>query len=713
MKYTNYVAQVDEADCGVAALAMILKHFKSNVSLAKLRLMARTTKEGTTAFGLARAAEQMGIEVDAYQADLDFLRKQQPKFPAIVHVIKAGLLHYYVVFKFDQDFVYIADPDPQVKVKRMSVAEFEQQWSGVCLFFNLTDQYQPQQQSEPTFGMVFKSLLNYKRLIAQVVSVAILMTLISVVGSYYLQLLIDTIIPRQTLNLLSVITIGLLGVYLLNAFFNYGRDLWLTKLDQRLSAQIGLKYIQHVYRLPMDFFTTRKTGEITSRFSDINKIIDALSSTVISIFLDVGMMVIIGSFLFISNRLLFGITMLMLPLFILVIYLFNQKFVELNEAQMEQNAKVSSSIIEDLHGIETLKVLQLESNRYDKVATEFNDFLQKNLAYVKSSSRQNSIKIWLQSALTTIILFAGARLVINHQLSLGALMAYNTLLGFFVTPLQNVISLQVKIQQARVANRRLNEVLVVDSEPDEQNSSVTNLTGRIELADVHYAYSYADEILNGINLKLNANSKLAIVGKSGSGKSTLMKLLANFYQPTEGTIRFDDLEITDLNLQLIRQTVHYLPQTAHLFAGSIRDNLLMGTHQSVSQSLLDWACQQAMIYDDIQKMPLKYDTKLDETASVLSGGQKQRLAIARSLLSPAKVIIFDESTSALDVLTEKKLIDNLLQMQERTLIFVAHRLAIAKRMPQIVVLDQGKVIEQGTHESLLKQNGLYHSLWNA
>ncbi|MCQ2570076.1 MAG: cysteine peptidase family C39 domain-containing protein, partial [Limosilactobacillus sp.] len=203
MKYINYVAQVDEADCGVAALAMILKHFKFNVSLAKLRLMARTTKEGTTAFGLARAAEQMGIEVDAYQADLDFLRKQQPKFPAIVHVIKAGLLHYYVVFNLDQEFVYIADPDPKVKVKRMSVAEFEQQWSGVCLFFYLTDQYQPQQQSEPTFGMVFKSLLNYKRLIAQVVSVAILMTLISVVGSYYLQLLIDTIIPRQTLNLLS------------------------------------------------------------------------------------------------------------------------------------------------------------------------------------------------------------------------------------------------------------------------------------------------------------------------------------------------------------------------------------------------------------------------------------------------------------------------------------------------------------------------------
>ena len=241
-----------------------------------------------------------------------------------------------------------------------------------------------------------------------------------------------------------------LVVYVFNSLFNYLRDVLLTRLDQKLTSQISLRYIHHVYRLPMRFFSTRKTGEITSRFNDINKIIDALSSTIISMFLDVGVMVIIGIVLFLYDRSLFLTTISTIPIYVIIIYAFNKRFAKLDQEQMESNAQLSSAIIEDLKGVETLKVLQLENIRYKNVEKQFADFLRKNLTYVKTKSFQDAIKMWIQYGLVTIILFQGAVLVVQDRLSIGTLMAFNALLAFFISPLQNIINLQPKLQEAKV-----------------------------------------------------------------------------------------------------------------------------------------------------------------------------------------------------------------------------------------------------------------------
>lgn len=565
------------------------------------------------------------------------------------------------------------------------------------------------------YGLIaaFKTLLNCKNLIFNIVFAATVITFVSIIGSYYLQLIIDSFIPNKNIKPLSIVTVGLMLIYIINSIFNYVRSFFLTKLDQKLSVKICLNYIHHVYKLPMRFFSTRKTGEITSRFNDINKIIDALSSTVISMFLDVGMMIIIGIFLFLANNFLFMITLSSIPLYAITIYFFNKKFAKLDEEQMENNAIVSSSIIEDLKGIETLKVLQLESKRYERIVNELSNFLNKNLEYCKMNSLQESIKLWLQYSLTTIILFEGAKLVINSQISLGELMAYNTLLVFFVNPMQNIINLQAKIQEARVANKRLNEVLEVDVEQNKNGTLTDNLAGDIKLKNVSYSYTYSNSILKNINLTIRENSKIAIVGLSGSGKSTLAKLLESFYQPTSGSITFNGLDIAKLNQKSIRGYVHYLPQTPHLFSGTIMNNLLLGAKDEIDQEKVFQACKQALIYDDIQKLPLKYETKLDEEASIFSGGQKQRLVIARALLSSARILIFDESTSNLDAITEKKIINNLLRIKNRTIIFIAHRLSIAKKVNNIIVIKDGQIAESGTHQELLDNNKYYYTLYNA
>lgn len=714
MNYPHYVAQVDEADCGVASLAMILRNFGSIYPIAKLRDLARTTKQGTTALGLVKAANHLGLDVTPIEADLSLFDDPTIKYPLIAHVVKEDLLHFCVVFKVDSEYIYVADPDPATKVKKMTRAEFGRLWSGICLLFAPAEKYVP--QKEPLAGLMsmFGRLVNYKKEIIGIVLSAIIITIISILGSYYLQVIIDHFIPSRNISGLSILAGSLVVVYLFNSVFNYIRDFLLTRLDQKLASQVSLRYIQHVYKLPMRFFSTRKTGEITSRFEDINKIIDALSSTVISMLLDVGIMMVTGLVLYIYNKTLFLATVVTVPIYALVIYAFNKRFARLDQEQMESNAQLTSSIIEDLKGIETLKVLQLEQSRYENVEDKFAKFLQKNLSYVKTRSFQDSIKIWIQYGLVTIILFQGAVLVIQGNLSIGMLMAFNALLTFFLSPLQNIINLQTKLQEAKVANNRLNEVMQVDPEELIADSNThLELAGEINLKHVGYSYEYSKQILQDINLKITNNEKLALVGLSGSGKSTLAKLLVGFFAPTHGEIDFNGQNIAEVSLSDVRNYIHYLPQSPQLFSGTIKDNLLMGTNRSVSDSEIDSACKAALIYTDIQEMPLGYQTKLDEEATALSGGQKQRLTIARALLSSAHVLIFDESTSSLDPLTEKRIIDNLLRIKDRTMIFIAHRLSIAKRVNKIVVMRDGKIVEEGSHQELLRKHQDYYDLWNA
>lgn len=693
---------------------MILRHFGSIYSIAKLRDLARTTKQGTTALGLVKAANRLGLDVTPLQADLSLFDNPEITYPLIVHVVKGDLLHYCVVFGGDPDYLYLADPDPATKVKKMPREEFNALWSGVCLLFTPTKDYTPQRESLAGLPTMFRQLGSCKRIVCGIVLAATLITLISVASSYYLQVIIDRFIPAQDINGLTVLAGGLMVAYLFNSLFNYTRDVLLNRLDQKLTARVSLSYIHHVYRLPMRFFATRKTGEITSRFSDISKIVDALSSTVISMFLDLGIMAITGVALYMYSRPLFLTVLVTVPVYVVIIYVFNRRFAKLDQEQMESNAQLSASIIEDLKGIETLKVLRLERARYQKVNRQFADFLRKNMSYVKTKSLQDALKTLVEYGLITLVLFYGASLVIQGQLSVGTLMAFNALLAFFISPLQNIINLQPKLQEARVANNRLNEVLQVEAEksPDQVAGQV-DLTGPITFHHVDYSYEYDQPLLQDINLTIDPADKLAIVGVSGSGKSTLAKLLVGFYMPTQGEISFSGQASSEISLESLRQHVHYLPQSPQLFAGTIKENLLLGLRREVSSAEIDRACRLAMIYDDIHELPLKYETKLDEEATVLSGGQKQRLTVARALLSSATVLIFDESTSSLDPLTERALVDNLLQIKDRTMIFIAHRLAIAKKVDHIVVMQDGKIVDRGSHQELLSHKREYYDLWNA
>ena len=710
----HYRSQMDQKDCGVASLAMVFGYFGSYYSLARLRELAKTTTNGTTALGLVKAAETLGFEPQAIQADMTLFDSPNLIFPFVVHVLKdKELFHYYVVTGKDKQNIHIADPDPEVRLTKLSRERFEEEWTGTTIFVAPSPNYQPHKDKNQGWTSFLPILINQKGLIINIILATALVTLINIVGSYYLQSIIDTYVPNQTSSTLSIISICLVIVYALQQILSFAQDYLLIVLGQRLSIDVILSYIKHVFHLPVSFFATRRTGEIVSRFTDANSIIDALASTIISIFLDISTVFIISIILFLQNSSLFFISLLGLPIYAAIIFAFMKPFEKMNLDTMEANATLSSSVIEDINGIETIKSLASEKTRYQKIDREFVDYLKRSFTYSRAESQQKALKKLAQLSLNVCVLWIGANFVMTGEMSLGQLITYNTLLYYFTNPLENIINLQSKLQTAQVANSRLNEVYLVKSEFEEQKmvEDLSMVQGDMTFKGIRYKYEYGQDILSDINLTIKQGSKIALVGISGSGKSTLAKMMVNFYSPNQGEIRLGDMNLNQIDKKSLRQHINYLPQQPYVFNGTILENLLLGAKEGTTREDILRAVELAEIREDIERMPLNYQTELTSDGTGISGGQRQRIALARALLTDAPILILDEATSSLDILTEKRIVDNLMNL-DKTLIFIAHRLTIAERVEKVVVLDRGKIVEEGNHADLLAQNSFYTHLVN-
>ena len=677
----TFVPQIDMRNCGVAALASVAKYYGSDYSLAHLRELAKTNKEGTTALGLVEAAKKIGFETRAIKAEMSLFEMEDVPYPFIAHVNKDGKLqHYYVIYKSTKDYLIIGDPDPSVKVTKMTKERFEKEWTGVTLFMGPEPSYKPHKDKKNGLWDFLPLIFKQRSLIANIVFASLLVTLINILGSYYLQGILDEYVPNQMKSTLGIISIGLVVTYVLQQMMTFARDYLLTILSQRLTIDVILSYIRHIFELPMSFFATRRTGEVISRFSDANSIIDALASTILSLFLDFSIVIIVGGVLLIQNSNLFKLVLCSVPIYTLIVFAFMKPFERMNHDVMQSNAMVNSAIIEDINGIETIKSLTSEEVCYQKIDGEFVDYLDNSFRLSKLSILQTSLKQGAQLILNVLILWTGAQLVMGNTISIGQLITFNMLLSYFTNPLENIINLQTKLQSAKVANTRLNEVYLIESEFGQSDDTYQEgiADGDITVTDLSYKYGFGRDTLTDVSLTIRQGEKISFVGVSGSGKTTLAKMLVNFYQPYKGHIDFNGQNISRIDKKTLRQHINYLPQQSYIFSGSVLENLTLGAARGITQADILKACEIAEIRQDIENMPMGFQTELSDGAG-LSGGQKQRIALARALLTKSPVLILDEATSGLDVLTEKQVIDNLLALKDKTIIFVAHRLSIADR----------------------------------
>ena len=711
------IYQQDEKDCGVACVAMILRHYKSEIPIHKLRELSGTDLEGTSAFGLKKTLEKIEFDVSVIQVDNNVWKEKDLPLPLIAHVISDNkYMHYVVVYGVKGDTLLIADPNPTKGKVKKTIEEFSKEWTGVLLLPTPTKSYTPSKEKVAGLSAFFPIIWSQKGIVFHIILASLFITLFGIGSSYYFQGILDYFIPNQARSTLNIVSIGLIVVYLFRVLFEYSRSYLLVILGQRMSIAIMLQYFKHVLTLPMNFFATRKSGEIISRFLDANKIIDALASATLSVFLDIGMVLLVGITLAIQNGTLFLITLASLPFYLVTILAFVKSYEKANQEEMAAGATLNSSIIESLKGIETIKAYSGEEKVYERVDQEFIKLMKKSFQTATLDNIQQGIKHAIQLINSALILWLGSFYVMEGTISLGQLITYNALLVFFTDPLQNIINLQVKMQTAQVANKRLNEIFAIEPEQSITSSEheVSNkiFQQEITLENVSFSYNMKAPILKNISCSIAPKSKVALVGVSGSGKSTLAKLLVNFYAPSEGRICYGKINHLDIPFQQLREHITYVPQESFFFSGTIVENLTFGLQKTPSFERIIEVCEAVQLTAFIEQQSLRYDMILEEGGTNLSGGQRQRLAIARALLKDADILILDEATSGLDTLVEHDILEYLLKLEDKTLLFIAHHLPIAKACEQILVLHDGNLVEQGTHEELRYNQGVYHQLWD-
>lgn len=708
-KKIRYIKQQDQKDCGVTCIQMILGYYDSNIPLHILREYSSTDREGVSALGLKRCFEQLNFDCTILQADNRLWEHPDIHFPLIANVvINDSLYHYVVVHGKNGNNLLIADPSREKY--QCSIEEFSTIWTGKVILAEPNEKYQPHTERIGGIWSFLPLILKQKGNILKVIVASAIVTLLSIIGSYYFQSLIDNTIPSYNFNLLNILSIALIFSYFLRSILNYFKDNILVILGQEMNREIIGEYFAHVLRLPLNFFTTRTSGDVMSRLLDGSRIIDALASASLVIILDVTMFLAVGLALFLQNHFLFFISTLSLPIYLMTIIFFAKKLEKANENVMQTAAEMNSDVIEALNGIETIKSFQSEEFAYLKTNQRLLNFINKSQKVAQLDVAQTTLKNLTDLLVSALVIWIGATLVLKNQLTLGELITFNSLLTFFTTPLQSIVNLQYKLQEADVAGKRLNEVLLIPQE--EANDTDINLkewNHDILVSNLNYSYNLKNFVLEGVNVHFTKNSRVAVVGLSGSGKSTLAKLLVKFYKTSTDSIKYDGIPITNITHESIRNIVTYVPQETFLFNGTIQDNLTLG--RTVEQSKLEEACATAQILEFIQNQSLGFNTLIEEGGANLSGGQKKRLALARALLTDAKVFIFDEVTGGMDAILEKKIVDNLLSLENRTMIFITHSLPLSKRCDNIFVLDKGKVVESGTFEELSNSPTMYNEMW--
>lgn len=716
MKIKYYcIKQHDITDCGAACLAIISKQYGLSTSITKIREVAGTDKQGTNAYGMVKAAEQLGFTAKAVKGNQEAFFSEFP-LPAIAHVVLDGtLLHYVVIHKITKKQVIIADPAKGIVKK--SPEEFFKEWTGVLILIVPAQTFRKGKETKSIFERFWGLLLPQKHLVIDIFIASLVITVLGILSAFYFQFIIDDILPAGIEKNLTVLSIGVVLLKLFAVLLSVLRTQLLVYLSQKLDIALLLGYYDHVLKLPMNFFGTRKVGEIISRFQDASSIRDAISNATLTVMIDTIMAFAGGLILFFKSKILFAIAAFMVMLYGILVLAFNKPYKKANQKQMEDNAQLTSYLVESLNGIQTVKAFNGEQTVQTETEFKFIRLLKSIFKLSRIGNAQEGLKAFVEAVGGVVILWVGAHSVLQGNMTIGSLISFNALLVYFLDPVKNLINLQPTLQTAMVASDRLGEILDLEIEKDETQQrkvSPASLKGDISIREISFRYGTRQLVLEHFSMEIKKGQRIAIVGESGAGKTTIAKLLLNLYPYEAGAITVANYALPDIQLECLREKIAYIPQETFLFSGTILDNLTFGIERPNMEDVIRCA-QMAQIHEFVNALPLRYETHLDENGNNLSGGQRQRIAIARAMLKKPEILILDEATSNLDAVTEKAIQETLDSYSDgMTTIIIAHRLSTIRSCDAIFVMEKGRILESGSHDELMsKERSFYRNLYRA
>ncbi len=706
------VLQHDEKDCGPACISMILNYYGTSIPLYKLRIKAGTDRQGTSGLGIWECASKSGLSCKTFVSrDKDDI-KTLP-VPSILHLHTKADDHYVVLEKVFKSKISVLDPAVGRRV--LTEKELMEAWSGIFFVCMPEGNYREVRDDGPKLFKYLGLLKPYTYLVRHAIAASFVLSLFGIALSFYFRFLIDEVLYSEVKSMLNLCSLCYLAVILFQSVLSYCRDQILLHLSVKLDISLVCEFFYHLLKLPLSFFTARKTGEILSRIRDTETIRHTISSTTVSVVMDSIMIFIGGFFLVKTGSFLTLVAMIPILISSVVVWCSTGKFKRLIRECAFLEAEKNASMYETINGIATVKALSTEDHAFRRNEYRCVDSLERNMKFESFAHLNGAIQTFISSLGTLLIYWVGCYRIFEGQMTLGQLISFVTLSGYFLGPLSRLLTMQPHLQEAFVAADRLADIMELEEEVSVSESPAENpleFKDEIKFDGVSFSYGTREKTIDSVSFSIRKGQNVAFVGKSGSGKSTLLKLLMKFYAPDEGFVFLDGKPASELNTERYRNLFGYVPQESLLFSGTVAENICWGL-SGISEEQMVQAAKDAQAYDFIMSLPSKFMTVVGEQGATLSGGERQRLALARILLRNPEIIILDEATASLDSISEKAIMDVVNSMQDKTVIMVAHRLSTVRSCDTVFVMEDGHIAEFGSHDELEEKGGLYAALEKA
>lgn len=683
MRKYPFVKQEEEKDCGAASLAMIIRYYKGFMSLDRIREMTYTNKNGTNAYYLVEAANQIGLNAECFKCSFEDLNDKNIVLPLIVNVVVDNKYkHFMVIYKIDFTKKQLLVADPAAGIKKMTFNNFKNIFNGYIIILYPVKKIPIISNDKINYKYFLNILKQQKKIIKNIIALSLTISFLSIISSFYIEYLIYGINGTASYFTFFKIFLVFFLVYIFKNIGEYLRSKVLIIVNEKLDLILTLDTYNNILSLPYFYYRNKTTGDIISRMNDLSSIKDMLSRFIILIIVDVPLTLISLLFLIFLNRILFIFSLFILFLYLVVIFIFH-KILEHFIIKIKNNrANITHFMVESISGFETVKGLKIKryiALKFEKLYISLLELTRKfqDVYYV-----EEMIKNLIGDIGFVVITFVGAIFVLNGTITLGTLFTFNALIVYFFEPIKNVLSMDINIKEASCSLKRIVELNLKEKEPEITDDS---LKGDIIFKDLTYSFDNDKNVLNNVNLNIKNGSKTMVIGPSGSGKSTLFKLLAKYYHINRGKISIGLRDINDINHS---SKIKYINQIETLFTDTLYNNLTLG--QSVSKEKIEEISSMCFLDKIVNKDQLGYNQLIEENGFNLSGGERQRIVLARTLLTDFDILIIDEGLNQIDIDLERNILKKIInKYQDKTIIVITHRLNNKDLYDQVVKFNRG------------------------